>query len=198
MKIIGLTGNSGSGKTTACEFFKSAGFEIIDCDKLAREVVQKGQPCLLELCAFFGTDILNEDGTLNRKKLAEIAFADKELTQKLNEITHKYIIQRVNSLIENYKTQNETAVIIDAPVLYESGLDKICDFVVAVTADEDIRIERLALRDSITQDQAKQRFKHQKTAQFYKQNADFVITNNDNKEILKQNIDHILIKLKGE
>ncbi len=198
MKIIGLTGNSGSGKTTACEFFKNAGFEIINCDKLAREVVQKGQPCLLELCQFFGDHILSADGTLDRKKLAEIAFADKALTQKLNEITHKYIIQKVNSLIENYKAQNETAVIIDAPVLYESGLDKICDFVVAITADEDVRIERLVLRDSITQDQAKQRFKHQKTAQFYKQNADFVITNNDNKEILKQNIDHILIKLKGE
>ncbi len=198
MKIIGLTGNSGSGKTTACEFFKNAGFAIINCDKISREVVQKGQPCLVELCQFFGENILNADGTLDRKKLAEIAFADKELTLKLNEITHKYIIQKVHSLIDNYKAQNETAVIIDAPVLYESGLDKICDFVVAVTADESVRIERLSLRDSITQEQAKQRFKHQKSVEFYKQNADFVIINNEGKEDLKKNIECILTKLKGE
>ncbi len=198
MKIIGLTGNSGSGKTTASEFFKNAGFMVIDCDKLAREVVEKGQECLFELVDFFGEQILSDDGTLNRKELASMAFSSSEKTQKLNEITHKYITQKVHNLIQEYKLQGCSCVIVDAPVLYESGLDRICDLVVAVTADENVRVARLVCRDNITQNEAKQRFKRQKSLEFFEQNADFVITNNSDKESFKKDIEQIITKLKGE
>ncbi|MBR5495933.1 MAG: dephospho-CoA kinase [Oscillospiraceae bacterium] len=198
MKIIGLTGNSGSGKTTASEFFKNAGFMVINCDKLAREVVQKGSPCLFELCEFFGQQILSADGTLDRKKLAQLAFSSKEKTARLNQITHKYIIEKVHILIQEYKLQGCSYVVIDAPVLYESALDKICDLVVAVTADESVRVQRLALRDNITSSEAMNRFKNQKTLEFFEQNADFVVINDNDKENFKKDIEQIITKLKGE
>lgn len=158
MKIIGLSGSSGSGKGYASQIFESLGIPCIDTDRLYREkTVKRGTACLSELTEEFGETILDSVGELNRAALAKIVFEDDasgEKLKRLNEITHKYIKLDTAILIEKYKLQIAPAVIIDAPVLYESGFDKMCDFCICVTAPLETKIERIVSRDGISREKA--------------------------------------------
>ena len=158
MIVIGLTGATGAGK--GC-FGKTArekyGFVHIDTDKTAREVVMPGEPCLEDIKAFFGNSVINDDGTLNRKKIGEIVFSDAEKLSFLNKITHHYITDRVNEIIEKARKNKETAVVIDAPLLFESGENELCDLTVGVIAEKKIRKSRIMSRDGISEEMAEKR-----------------------------------------
>lgn len=158
MKIIGLSGSSGSGKGYTSAEFASLGIPCIDTDRLYREeTVKRGTACLQELVSEFGTGILDSEGELNRTTLARIVFEDDKTGNKLkmlNEITHKYIKLGTALLIEKYKQEGASAVIIDAPVLYESGFDKMCDFCICVIAPLEEKIKRIISRDKITREKA--------------------------------------------
>ena len=173
--IIGLTGQTGAGKSTVCEFFSKKGFAVIDCDKVAREVTQKGNPVLLKLAECFGDDILSDDGNLNRRLLANRAFASEEKTKLLNSITHPEIYKAIQNKIKN--TTNDI-IVLDAPTLFESGANKLCDKVVAVIAPSEIRKERIMKRDLISEEQAKLRMSAQKNDEFYIEKSDAVVENN--------------------
>lgn len=173
--IIGLTGQTGAGKSTVCEFFSKKGFSVIDCDKVAREVTQKGNPVLLKLAECFGDDILSDDGNLNRRLLANRAFASEEKTKLLNSITHPEIYKAIQNKIKN--TTNDI-IVLDAPTLFESGANKLCDKVVAVIAPSEIRKERIMKRDLISEEQAKLRMSAQKNDEFYIEKSDAVVENN--------------------
>ena len=125
------------------DIFRKYDVPCLDADLVARTVVEKGKPCLLELVDYFGKEILFCDGTLDRKKLGLIAFSDKEKLEALNKITHKYINEYVNAWISEKKFELKKAVVIDAPTLFESGEDKICDTTVAVISDDKERIRRV-------------------------------------------------------
>ncbi|MBQ7897709.1 MAG: dephospho-CoA kinase [Clostridia bacterium] len=161
MKIIGVSGQSGAGKTTALEVLRSRGAYVIDCDKVSREVMEKNTPCTKELISVFGDSIASEDGEIYRKKLGEIVFSDKEKLQTLTEITHRYIKKRIFELLDGAKEEGERFAVIDAPLLFESGLDKICDVTLAVTAPKEERIERIIKRDGITRILAEKRISSQ-------------------------------------
>ena len=145
--IIGLTGGSGVGKSCASEVFEAEGFLIIDFDKISRDVTSAGSECLAELTQFFGDSILNADQSLNRRLLGEIVFSDKEKLSALNRITHKHILKKSDEITNANKDKN---IIFDAPLLFEAGLEKKCDYVVSVLADIQNRIERICRRDSIS------------------------------------------------
>ena len=164
MKIIGLCGSSGSGKGYVSMLFTKYGVMSIDTDRVYRETTtKKGSECLMELTTEFGSSILTEDGELYRPKLAEIVFSDKEKLDKLNKITHKHIKKDTLALLDQYKSEGVRAVIIDAPVLFESGFDKMCDFTVCVTSPTDRKIDRIMTRDQITREQALARLNSQKS-----------------------------------
>ena len=182
MKIIGLTGGSGAGKGEVCKIFLSFGVESIDTDKISREVTRKDGDCLKELVESFSRDILNQEFELDRKKLADIAFSSKENHAKLNKITHKYILSECEKIILDMKNAGKKAVIIDAPMLFESGFDKNCDIIISVIADFDKRIERIIKRDNITREQAEIRINNQKCDGFFIENSDYLIYNNNGYE----------------
>lgn len=191
MLIIGLCGGSGSGKGYVGKLLEEKGLACIDTDLLYREVtVRKGKPCLTELCEFFGYGILDSDGELNRKILAEIVF-EKNGTKKLNEITHKHIKIDTLNLIEKYKKEGKKAVVIDAPVLFESSFDKMCDYTVCVIASYEKRLRRILNRDNITEEKAKKRMDSQLSNEELISLCDFKIINDDNKDLNEQ-IDQIL------
>ena len=186
MYIIGLTGGMGAGKGYCSKVFADRGIKSLDTDFVSRDVCGSGSDCLSELEGRFGNCIINADGSLNRKELANIAFSSEENTADLNAITHKYIIAECKLWLESRRDAGDFAAIIDAPLLYESGLDSICDYVVAVIADDELRISRAMARDNITRKQATDRMQKQKDNLFFISNADFVISNNDTDDVISQ------------
>ena len=188
--IIGLTGPTGSGKSTASKQFEAFGFYVVDCDKLARVAVEKGTPGLRDLVSAFGDKILNSDKELNRKALAEIAFKTKENTELLNETLLPHIAKLVLAECEKYDK-----VLLDAPTLFESGLNSVCSATVAVLADTDIRLKRITERDGIDEAAARLRISAGKSDDFYKQNADYYLFNNDEQEKLLGELESIIIEI---
>ncbi len=195
MKIIGLCGQSGAGKTTALEAFSKHGFFIVNCDELARLVTEKGTPCLEELKSFFGDGIIRDDGSLDRRALADLAFSDNKLYEKLNEITHRHILSELEKRINEASVAGFGALVIDAPLLFESGLDKRCDKVIVLCADRGVRLERIMKRDGLTEAEALARISRQTDEKELARRSDFVIYNNKDKAQLEEQIGEVVRKI---
>lgn len=167
IRVIGLTGPTGSGKTTVADAWREQGAYIIDTDRLARVVTDPTSPCLAELVEVFSPAILNEDGSLNRAELAKRAFATPEDTQRLNAITHPAIVALTQQEIEHAAELGYAVAVVDAPLLYEAKADALCDAVVAVIASADLRKQRIMARDNLTAHQADRRMSAQQPDAFY-------------------------------
>ena len=174
VKIIGLTGQSGAGKSTAAQVFEQNGFAVINADSLVKRVYEQNEYCLDAVAARFGSDIINPDGTLNRKLLAKRAFSSEENTRALGGIVHPFVL---SEFLKELKAANGYAV-FDAPQLFESGIDVICDTVVSVVAEESTRLARIMNRDGITECEARQRINAQFSEEFFRANSDYIIENN--------------------
>lgn len=177
MKIIGLTGQTGAGKSTVCKALEKNGYFHIDADKVYWSLLSAGSPLMQSLKTAFGDDILFSDGTLNKKVLAEKAFSSPQNTELLSKVTHPAVIEEINSIIKAKETENYNGILIDAIGLFESGANKICDFTVAIVAPNDIRLKRIVKRDNISEADALLRINAQKDEKFFKENADFVLRN---------------------
>ena len=177
MKIIGLTGLTGAGKSTVAQKLMAYGCYHVDADKVAREVINNNENVKNKLKERFGADVINADGTTNRPLLASRAFADTDSTNALNEITHPAVIEEIKSIIKDMEEVGYRGVIIDAIALFESGLDALCDFNVTVIAPKEIRLERIIKRDNITEEKALERINAQKDESFFTSKADFVLWN---------------------
>lgn len=195
-RVIGLTGQSGAGKTTVSRVFSQNGFAVIDADIISREVTEKGQPCLTELSEAFGSDIINSDGTLNRKRLGSIVFSDREKLRQLNGIIYPYIIYRIISRIDELSEEGRELILLDAPTLFEANADDLCDLIISVTADESIRMSRIIARDNITTEAAKKRFESQYSEHFFVNHSDFVIINNKTPDVLAAKAEEVAGKIK--
>ena len=178
MKIIGLCGQSGAGKTTALEVFEKSGFAAIDCDEVSRFVTSPDSPCIKSLAERFGDSILNPDKTLKRQALADVVFSDAESLADLNKITHKYILEEVFRRLDVFREKGFKVAVVDAPVLFESGLDRHCDTTLAVCADLETRLERIISRDGIDRARAEARVSRQLSDTELSRLADRVIYNN--------------------
>ena len=187
MKIIGLTGPSGSGKGELCAILAKFGICCIDTDRVYHQLLIPPSDCLNELRDHFGAHVIREDGTLSRPALAKTVFAKgaEDKLAALNKITHKYVLGKAREMIADFEKSNCSAVIVDAPALYESGFDKECDFCVAVLADKEIRISRIMARDELSYQAASARINAQKPDSFYTERAKIVIHNDsDRSELL--------------
>ncbi len=191
--LFGITGGSGSGKSTVSEMFKVLGFEIIDCDIIARQVTMPGEECLEKLKEEFGADITDKDNVLQRKKLADIVFTDGEKLQRLNEITHYYILERIFDLAEK---SSSGMIGIDGAVLFESGVTKSCRKVIGVLANMDTRLRRIQERDKISEDAARARIGSQKENKFYIENCDYLVYNNGNRDDLEKKVKEVAEQLR--
>lgn len=177
MKVFGLTGKTGAGKSTVAEKLSALGFSVIDGDKIAREITEKGKPALRELAKEFGCDIIKEDGSLDRKLLASRAFKDKESTARLNGITHPIIKAEFENELKKAETEGFSYAVIDAAALLESSCKDLCEKIIVVTAPEDIRLSRILRRDGITKEQALIRMNAQFPDEYYNEKADILIRN---------------------
>ena len=198
MKIIGITGTSGAGKTTVCNIIeKQYNAKRIDADKIAKELSKPGTEYFKEIVEYFGTDILNVgvapqgDPKINRKKLADIVFNNKSKREILNQITEKHVVKKINEEIEEL-SKTEKLIILDVPLLFESGLDKKCNITIGVIAKENLKIQRICKRDGIDEKLAKQRIDALKSDEFLKENCTHIITNEGDIEEIKKQIDLIL------
>ncbi len=186
--IVGVTGQTGAGKSTVCEMLKKYGYAVIDADEIAALITEKGSPVLTQLSMAFGPGTLNEDGTPNRKVLAQRAFSDPSQTALLNSITHPEIVRLIMKKVNGEFWNGYEAVLIDAPQLFESGLSDRCGFIVSVTAPEELRLSRIIKRDGIDEESARLRMSAQYDENFFIENSDVVIQNNGDDERLKEQI----------
>ena len=184
MLVIGLTGKTGAGKSTVASYLKEKGCFVIDGDLVAREIVMPSSPALKELAEAFGKDIILEDGSLDRKALAQKAFSSAEGTALLNRITHPHIKARFEELLAKASKEGFAVAVIDAAALLESDCKDLCEKIIVVHADEQIRLERILSRDRITYEQAMTRINGQKDDNYYLRQADIVIFNNTDNEAL--------------
>ncbi len=178
MKIIGLCGGSGSGKGTVAAMLAEYGALHIDTDAVYHGLTSGSSACLDELVSEFGEGILAEDGSLDRRALSKIVFADGggEALGRLNSISHRHVLAEVRRIIAASEGKY-TDVLVDAPLLYESGFDAECDFVVAVIAPKEERIRRIMARDGVSEEAAARRIAAQTDDATLASRADFVINN---------------------
>ena len=175
MLIVGLTGASGSGKGYLCSLLDDADICIIDTDRVYHKMISSPSPCVDALVSAFGDRIKNDMGGIDRSVLAGIVFLSEQKLGLLNSIAHSFIRERCNEIIESCDAK---IVILDAPVLFESGFDSMCDVTVGVVASEDIRVERIMKRDSISRERACARIRSQHSDDWFRKNCDIIIENN--------------------
>lgn len=192
--IIGLTGGSGTGKSTITDVFMKNGYVVIDPDKIYAQVIAPKSACIREIADVFGDEYILPDGSLNRSKMRTLVFSDKEKLEILNKITHKYVIERMNEEILSVVTKD---VVIDAPLLFSAGLYKMCDKIVCVVSSEKNRIDRITARDGIDEKSALARINAQMTNDEYIEKSDYVIENNDSLDELKLKTLSVIESLKG-
>ncbi|WP_055108790.1 dephospho-CoA kinase [Paenibacillus ihumii] len=176
--IIGLTGGIATGKSTVSRMLVKRGAVLIDADAIAREVMEPGHPVLQAVQERFGTAVIHEDGTLNRKKLGEIVFSDPEERKALNDLTHPAIRAEMRTRMADYEAADpERLVVVDIPLLYESGLEAMFRQVMVVYVPREIQLERLMQRDGLTLEQAEARIAAQMDIEEKKERADILIDN---------------------
>lgn len=191
-RIVGLTGMSGAGKTTACRAFSESGWAVIDCDLAARSVVGQGKPALCEIAAHFGSEILLPNGALDRRKLGNLVFSDEKRLNELNELIYPYISYEIILRAVEYTMNGHVNILLDAPTLFESGADGMCDKIVSVTAPIGLCISRITARDGLTYEQAANRLKSQHTEDFYQKKSDFCVSNDGDTVRLAKKIGTII------
>lgn len=195
MPVIGLTGNIGSGKSSVARLLRDLGAKVVDTDQVAREVVLPGTPALAELTREFGPDILDPAGSLDRKKMGSIVFADSRARARLNQITHPRIKEAIDRIITCFRQDPHASspsgvLVIEAPLLIEVGLDRDVDEVWVVKVDEDKQIERLVERDSLTDQEAHSRIDAQLPQAVKLKYARRVIDNSGDFSTTRKQVEH--------
>lgn len=175
---IGLTGGSGSGKTTVSEIIKNFGIPVIDADIISREVLIKYPQINDSIRKEFGDDYFETDGNLKRRKLGNIVFKDKVLRQKLENLIIPYIKKEIFQKIDELETRGEKYCVVDSPTLFESGFNRFMDYIVLVYVDKNTQFNRIKSRDLLNENEIKNRINSQIKVEDIIPIVDFVIRNN--------------------
>lgn len=194
-KVIGLTGGIATGKSTASNIIKKLGYKIIDADKLSRQVVEKGKSAYNDIVNYFGKEVIDENGNINRKALGKMIFDNHKLREKLNNIIHPYVFKAIKELL--YKNRNEKIIFIDAPLLIEK-LDKFNEYGIKfdeiwlIYVNEKTQLERLMKRDAIKKEDGIKRIKAQIPIEIKKKYATRIIDNSGSIRTLEEQIQEII------
>ena len=183
MKIIGVTGGTGAGKSSLCDELKKCGATVLDCDRISRNVPKNDGSAFDEIIEVFGEEMLAADGELNRKALAAVVFNDEQKLELLNKITHKHIFAEMQKQLDECKTH---VAVMDVPLLFNADFPFKCDLTVAVLATPELRLERIMSRDGISETAALERMKNQMTDDEYKNLADVCFVNDGNPEKVRE------------
>jgi dephospho-CoA kinase len=180
MLRVGLTGSIGVGKSFVASIFNELGCHVLDADQTAREVVMPGMPGLEAIVHEFGEQILNTDGTLDRKRLGALIFTDENRRQRLNHILHPFIIARQDEILREWEREDPNGIgIVDAALMIESGGYKRFDKLIVVHCRPEVQLERLMLRDKLSRDEAQRRVASQMSQEEKQKFADYLIDTSD-------------------
>ncbi len=193
--VIGLTGQTGAGKSTVSRIFVQNGFRLIDADAISRLVVKRGSHCLADLRECFSDVILTPEGDLDRKAMAAIVFSDRHKLEMLNTIMYPYIMGEILRMIHRFSQQNHKLILLDAPTLFESRADDFCDLIISVVANAELRLKRIMDRDHISECAAIQRMESQLPETFFREHSDTVLENNSSFEELAEAAEELSAKL---
>ena len=192
MKILGITGGIGAGKSLVSQLFEKLGATVIDADVIARQVLEKDGGAYGKVVAAFGDGILRPDKTIDRKALAEIVFKEGEKLSLLNGIVHPAVFDAMEEQIQSAKTD---LVCLDVPLLFSCDFPIACDKTLAVLAPKELRIKRVINRDNCTEEQALARMNHQLSDEEFKKRADLVVLNDGDEESLFQKVKEIYVSM---
>ena len=199
MKIIGLTGGIGTGKSTVSEYLASKDCIILDADKISRNMTRKGATALAEIAEVFGKHLIDEEGNLNRQALGNIVFKDKEKLKKLEEIITKKVVEDINYKLNTLKEQNcDKIVVVDAPLLFECGMENLADENWLVYVDMPVRIKRIIQRDNLTEEEIMSRINNQMSQEEKEKLSDYILDNSGTLEELYSQIDYHLERINNE
>ena len=192
MKVLGITGPTGSGKSLVSDFLKEKGIPCIDADAVYHKLLIPPSECLDAIRTAFGDEVLAPDGSLDRTRLAAIVFTDADKLELLNTTVLDRVLDKIRLIISDYAQKGYTTVVVDAPTLIESGFDKECGTVLSVLAPAKKRLQRIMERDGLTEQKATERVKAQKSDAYYIEHSDYVIINDESAEKLKNTLFSIL------
>lgn len=198
MLVIGLTGGMGAGKSTVARLFEDLGAHVVDADAIAREVVEPGEPALDAIATEFGQDVLTDDGALDRAAMAAIVFADRDRLTTLEGITHPAIRDRIEQRLAEHAGADdgeERIVVLDHPLLVETGLADELEVVVVVTAPEDLRVARLSEGRGIDEGDARARMRNQAPDEQREASATHVIVNDGDLDDLAARVEAVWLSV---
>ena len=190
--IIGLTGQTGAGKSSVREILQKKGAAVIDADTVAHDITDNNVNCIYDIVNRFSCLVLNEKGKIDRKALGKRVFSDKKELLALNKIIFPYILEAIEHEVLGYIAKGAENIVIDGATVIESGCGKMCDVLVSVVAEEETRLTRIIKRDGITKADAERRVSAQKPEEFYTENSDFVIRNDSTPAELERSVNSVL------
>lgn len=195
---IAVTGSAGSGKSLVCQRFKTIGLVTLDCDIIARQIVEPGMPGFEKIVELFGQKVVGKKGTLDRAKLRNIIVNNSSLRQKMEDILHPQIIKEMVSQIENAEAEDKNAVVVEVPLLFELGMEKQFDVTIAVAAQDVDLIKRISDRDNVAKKDAQKILDLQMSQEDKMTRADYVIFNRGTRSELFDSVDNLFNKIQKE
>ena len=200
MKIlkIAVTGSAGSGKSLVCQRFKTLGLVTLDCDVIARQVVEPGMPGFKKIVEVFGRSIVQKDGTLDRTRLRNVIVDDAVLRKKVEDILHPQILRQMVLQIENAVYKGKKAVAVEVPLLFELGMNKQFDVTIAVVAQDIDLVKRISKRDEVSNKNAQKMLNLQMVQEDKMAMADHVVINKGTMAELFESVDKLFDKIEKE
>ena len=192
MKLLGITGGIGAGKSSVTRLFASMGATVVDADAISRQVMMPGGTAYDDVVFAFGQEILDQDGKINRKKLASLVFTDSKQRKKLNTITHTAVFHEMKKQIQEAETE---LVCLDVPLLFDSDFPFVCDYTLAVIAPRELRIKRVMERDGMTREQVLARMNAQLTDGDLMKKADLCVHNVGTEQELKEKVTELFHRI---
>ena len=198
MKIVGLTGGISSGKSTVSSYFKQLEIPVIDADEVARKVVEPNSQGAIEIRKAFGSDVFEEDGSLNRQKLGALIFSNAENRQKLDELLQPLIKIMILDEIEEYRQKGENMIVLDLPLLFEKHYEELCEEIIVVYVPEELQLERLMKRNQYTKQEALSRIDSQLSIEEKRKRATVLLDNQGTIQQLYHQVEQWLVETKND